>query len=414
MIERYRHIFRVKSFRTFWLGFTFSDLGDAITRVALTWYVYEATRSAEALGLLMLCYTGPVVIGGLIAGSLLDRFDRRQVMLIDNLIRGAAVALIPLLNAAGALALWHVYAVAAVYGLLMMISLAGGPSLLPALVTREHLSTANALEQLSFTLGGVVGPVVAGVLIAVVGAANVILIDAASYFTFAWALARIEPSGEAPAPAREDEQVYHTGHAIRLLLTNRVLLSTTLMFMAFNVGGGFLSVWLPVLTDQVLRGGSDMYGALLGVMALGEVISALLAGGHAFSLPLGTLICLAQILSGASVGLLLIGPSLWTVAPGLILLGLFSAPLTIWAQTLRMQVIPERLRGRTFALLRMLMQSGSPLGGAIAGVLLPMIGLPAMIALSAMTIGLPGIAGYQISALRFGGSRSEAPVKAAH
>ena len=156
-----------------------------------------------------------------------------------------------------------------------------------------------------------------------------------------------------------------------------------------------------------------MYGALLGVMALGEVTSALLAGGRAFSHALGTLICLAQILSGASVGFLLIGPSLWTVAPGLILLGLFSAPLTIWAQTLRMQVIPERLRGRTFALLRMLMQSGSPLGGAMAGSLLPMIGLPAMIALSAVTIGLPGVAGYQISALRFGGSRSEAPIEAA-
>src|SRR5262249_58160192 len=78
--ERYGQIFRHRSFRLFWGGFTFSVLGDTMSRVALTWFVYETTRSAEALGWLMLCYTGPVVVGGLVAGPLLDRFDRRAVM----------------------------------------------------------------------------------------------------------------------------------------------------------------------------------------------------------------------------------------------------------------------------------------------------------------------------------------------
>src|SRR5262245_51846577 len=115
--ERYRQIFQNKSFALFWSGFSFSVLGDAMTRVALTWYVYEVTGSAEALGWLMLCYTGPIVVGGLIAGWLLDRFDRRAVMMADNLARGAAVVLIPLLHAMGRLAIWHIYLVAAVYGL---------------------------------------------------------------------------------------------------------------------------------------------------------------------------------------------------------------------------------------------------------------------------------------------------------
>ena len=80
--ENYQHIFRASSFRVFWLGFTFSVLGDAMSRVALTWYVYDLTGSARALGLLTLAYTGPVILGGLIAGSLLDRFERRKVMLV--------------------------------------------------------------------------------------------------------------------------------------------------------------------------------------------------------------------------------------------------------------------------------------------------------------------------------------------
>src|SRR5262245_8520579 len=119
----YRQIFAAADFRRFWVGFSISAIGDTLTRVALTWYVYERTRSAEALGWLLICYTGPIIVGGLMAGWLLDRFDRRMVMLADNLVRGAIMALIPLLYALGILALWHVYAAAAIYGLLMMIAL---------------------------------------------------------------------------------------------------------------------------------------------------------------------------------------------------------------------------------------------------------------------------------------------------
>src|SRR5262245_49074684 len=403
--ERYRQIFQNRSFRLFWSGFSFSVLGDAMTRVALTWFVYEATRSAEALGWLMICYTGPIIVGALLAGTLLDRFDRRAVMVVDNVVRGLAVALVPLLSALGRLEVWHVYAVAAVYGLLMMISLAGGPSLVPSLVPREQLATANALEMLSWTLGGVLGPALAGVLIVWVGAPNVVIVDAVSYFVFALALAFTRLADESQQAQEAGGQAYHLKHAVQLLLKNRVLLSTTLMFLAFNIGGGALSVWLPILSGQVLGGGPRLYGALLGALALGEVVSALLAGGLTLPLSLGTLICVAQALSGASLGLVLAGRNAWVVGLALALFGAFSSPLTIWAQTLRMQIIPERLRGRSFALLRMLMQSGNPIGGAIAGSLLPTLGLTAMIGLSGLVVGLPGLIGYRVKELRLAGRR---------
>jgi len=407
--DRYRQIFQNRSFRLFWSGFSFSVLGDAMTRVALTWFVYETTRSAEALGWLMICYTGPIIVGGLLAGSLLDRFDRRRVMVVDNVVRGAAVASIPLLHAAGSLAVWHVYVVAAVYGLLMMISLAGGPALVPSLVPREQLATANALEMLSFTLGGVIGPLIAGALIAWIGAPNVVIVDAVSYFTFALALTHTSLISEPDAAPQTHELAYHTGHAIQLLLKNKVLLSTTFMFMAFNIGGGALAVWLPILSDRTLGGGPELYGALLGMLALGEVVSAVLAGSLVLPLSLGALICLAQLLSGTSLSLVLIGRNMLSVGAGLFLFGAFSSPLTIWAQTLRMRIIPERLRGRTFALLRMLMQSGNPIGGAIAGILLPALGLPVLIGLSAILVGLPGVLGYQVKTLRLAGGRDDAP-----
>ncbi len=404
MLANYRLIFQRRSFRLFWLGFTFSVLGDSLTRIALTWYVYEQTKSAEALGWLAFWYAGPVVVGGLVAGWLLDRFDRRAVMIVDNAIRGTAVAAIPVLHALGLLAVWHVYLVAAVYGLLMMIALAGSPAMIPSLVERDSLDTANALETLSWTLGGVVGPALAGLLITLIGAPNVIIVDAVSYFAFALALWQIRI--ERAEPARTEKEQYSLGHAVRLLLTNKVLFSTTFMFMAFNIGGGgFISVWLPILADQNLGGGSELYGTLWSVWAAGEVVSALWVGGRRFAWPLGGLICVAQMLSGLALLLLLVSSNVWLVMLGLALLGAFSAPLTIWAQTLRMQVIPEELRGRTFALLRTLMQSGNPIGGAIAGALFPLVGMTTMIAATAALVGLPGLIGYQVKTLRSGASQ---------
>jgi MFS family permease len=405
--ENYQRVFRNSSFRVFWLGFTISVLGDAMSRVALTWYVYDLTGSARALGLLTLAYTGPVILGGLIAGWLLDRFERTKVMLADNILRGLAVFLVPALYAAGRLELWHIYAVAAVYGSMMMISLAGGPALIPALVKRERLDTANALETLSFTLSGVIGPPAAGLLIARIGAPNVILVDAISYFVFATALFRINTLEQVLEPNRERSMNLSLSSAVHLLLSNSILLSTTLMFMAFNIGYGFLTVWLPIYSDQIAGGGPQLYGALLGVIAIGEILSASFVGSLSTRKSIGILIALAQMLSGIALALLLLGTNMGWIISGLLLLGFFSAPLTIWAQTLRMQIIPERLRGRTFALLRTLMQGAFPLGGAVAGFLMPVVGIPIMIALSATMIGAPGVIGLRVKDLIHAGGGSK-------
>lgn len=175
-----------------------------------------------------------------------------------------------------------------------------------------------------------------------------------------------------------------------------------MMFMVFNLGFGLILVWLPIYADRVLNGGPELYGLLLGFVAIGEVLSSILAGGLIFALSLGTLICLVQFLAGVTLGLLLLSQNMGWVIFSLILFGLFHAPLTIWAQTLRMQIIPEALRGRTFALLRTLMQGTIPVGGILAGFLLPILGIPAMIGLSTVLIGIPGLIGYQVKDLRRG------------
>jgi MFS family permease len=401
-LAAYREVLGHRPFALFWGGFSLSVAGDAMTRVALTWFVYQTTQSAVAVGWLTFFYTAPVVIGGLVAGWLLDRFDRRTVMIADSLLKAMVVVSVPLLAAAGWLEIWHAYAVAAVYGLMLMVPLAGTPAMLPDLVAPARLNTANALETMAFTLSGVIGPPIAGILIAQWSAPEVLYLDAATYLLFAAALASLGPRGTNNVTAGETagDGKHGLGEAFRLLLGNRILLSTTAMYMAANIAVGAVLVWLPIYASRELDGGAALYGILLGVIAVGEIAGSLLAGLDRLRVPLGTLICAAQFASGVALAVMLAGTNLALTVVCLALYGALSAPLTIWAQTLRMKIIPERQRGRTFALLRMLMQSTNPLGGLLAGFLLPVVGMAWVIAISAAAIGLPGLAGYRVAELR--------------
>jgi MFS family permease len=305
---------------------------------------------------------------------------------------------IPILSAMNALEVWHVYLVAIVFGALMMISLAGSPAMVPDLVPAQALPTANALEMLGFTGATVLGPLLAGVLIEAVGVANVVLLDVVTYAVFALALVMM-----GPVRSVVHDGLHAGGHglrpAIELLLGNRILLVTTTMYLLLNLGGGMLQVALPVYVDEHLGGEARLFGLLLGVSAIGEMAVAALTGIRGAPARYGISIGVCQAICGFTV-LLLLPEVGWLAGVGLLISGAASGPLTIWAQTLRMQIIPPHLRGRTFALLRTLMQGGRPVGGIIGGVALPVIGMSALLFLAASIMGGPGIAGLSSRHLR--------------
>jgi Transmembrane secretion effector len=387
-----------RGFRVFWLGFSLSVLGDAITRTTLVWYVFDLTGSSISLGWLSFCFTAPVIVGGITAGWLLDRFDRRAIMSIDSVTKSLLVMSVPVLVAMDAMPLWYVYAVAGVFGLLMMIPLAGVPSLLPALVGRDELNAANALETIGYTAGGVLGPPLAGLLVVQVGPLEALYLDGVTYLVFAWAVWRCRPQPEVGRP----ETGGATGllAAARLIAHSPVLASTTVMYLVFNVGLGALLVVVPVFADTVLGGGPELYGVLLGCIAIGELTGSVTFGTIRLPIPEGLAICLAALLSGIAVAAVAVSPGALGVAMGLVLYGAFSAPLTIWGQTLRMKIIPPGFHGRCFAIMRTLMQSGAPLGGVSAGFAVPLLGVRAAVAGVALMTCLVGALGLAIADLR--------------
>jgi len=377
-----------------WAGATVSAAGDAASWVAL---VALALGTAHAsLPLLAVLYTAPVAVGGLVAGWALDRFDRRRLMIGDCVLRGAVFASIPVTAVFARPAAGQLYAVAAVYGLLKMVSLAGFPSLIPALVPKSRLDQANALEGVTFGLASLAGAGLAGLAVAMTGATRVVAFDAASYLVMAlslWSVRDIsQPTGRPVrrrgpgAPGTPRSAGFRA--VGRLAATNAVLRDTTIMFALFNVGEGALLVFLP---HRALRLGlgSNGYGYLVAAGTAGELLAALLLTRMTWRAPLTVSIVTAQIVAALVVVSLVVRSTAVTVA-ALVVLGMCSAPMTAWAQSLRMRLVPPEVHGRLFALLRTAMQATLPAGAALAALVIGRGAVVTVVAIAAI-IGVPAL-----------------------
>jgi MFS family permease len=430
-MKRYRTTLGHRDFRLVWTGMTLSALGDSMSLVALLWLVYQTSGSVQQLGWFVATYTAPVAVGGLVAGSVLDRFDRRVVLIADNLIRGAAFGIVPLLYHARALALWQLYLVAALFALLKMLPLAGVPAMIPQLVPPTELDSANALESIGYGLATLAGPAAAGILLTRLHGADVVAVDAATYLVFAALLwrsrlpARDDYPGLAPAAqgigadanieaaVTTDVGAVTGGEgepggvgagvlpALRFVIGQPAILVTTVMFMLFNVGFGIILVLLPVYARTVLAGGAGAsgFGLLSSALAGGELAGSAAAGMVPARWPLGRAIALSQLAAGGFL-LGLVGlPQLPGAVAFLALSAFCTGPLTVWAQTLRMRLIPAHLRGRVFGLLRTGMQAAPPLGGLAASLLLAGPGLRLAVLAAALLIGVPGAGGLLLCSL---------------
>jgi MFS family permease len=409
-MRRYMHLLRQRDFALLWGGATISAVGDGMSFVALLWLLIERGGTAADVGWLAAIHTAPVIIGGFATGVILDMFDPRRVIAADNALRGLVMASVPIASVLGVLTTPHLFVVAAVYGLLFMTSAAGIPSLITRLIRKEDLTTANAMESLSFSLSGLIGPGIAGLLIAIVGAPFVLAVDALTYFIFVGCLlamrrggrggesvdhgARPATSGE-PAPATS----MGLGPAIRFIFSAPAIVAITLFYMSVNIAGGIVSVVIPLYVRDVLHGGSETFGLLLSVFTAGDLIGLLVVGAVNWRWPLGRSIAWALLSSGLVTFLWLLQPPVIALGAILFALGSFSSSLTTWAQTIRMRLIPPEMRGRVFALLRTSMQSTRPIGAVVAGVLLSRGDVSIAIVAMALLFAVPGFIGIWLPAL---------------
>ena len=383
-------LYRYPAFGRLWVGRSISLFGDAFTLIALPWFVLQVTDSGTATAGILLSLQLPAILTSMAIGSLIDRFQPRAIITIDNGLRTLIIGAIPILYWFGLLELWLLFLLTFLAGMLVPATEVGSRSVLPDLVEDKDLDAANMLWSFSLNLSLVVGPAMAGLLVASFGGPSVLLIDAATFAVMALVAATM-PTVERGKPTMQAPLSERLG--LRQLWDMKVVRYTTLLSLVFFFSYGPLEAAMPVYSDAILQTDARGYGLLWSALAVGALIGTLSSTTLSQRLRLGVALPLIAFLWGASLLPMAFTNHLWLACGLLLLGGLMWGPYTPMETTLLQRNVPKEQLGRVFGARSTLLTGGSPLGLAVGGILLAFVPATSVIAFSALACILVGLGG---------------------
>jgi MFS family permease len=393
-------IWKQPAFRWYWIGLFLSGLGSQFGWLALTWFVMKKTGSSLAMGGVVLTYFWVQVAAGLVAGVLLDRFERRKLIILDNLLRGTIfLGLVVLLQSDAPL--WTVYLLIAIAGMLAPLSNAGSQALLPRLVPdKELLLKANSLMESQWQIAYLLGPALAGILVSMYGEANVLVIDALSFFACAlcfWLIpATASDTMERKSFSSQDAASFlrtfasdlRTGYAY--LFSKPLLVWLVIFTFLFNMAYGPVEVALPLYADENLAGEAVSLGLLWMGLAVGSLCGSFLFSFFTWRFPTGYTLAAIILLWGVTTLPLGFFNRLDVAFASMVLAGLSFAPFGVLYRTYLQKQVPEEMLGRVLTSIRTITGTGMPFGAFVSGLLIPTLGVSKLFITAAVVCMLAG------------------------
>jgi MFS family permease len=390
-------LYRYPAFGRLWLGRSISLFGDAMTLIALPWFVLQVTGSGMATAGILLALQLPAILTSIVIGSLIDRFQPRTIITLDNGARTLIIGLISILYWFGLLELWLLFLLTCLAGMLVPATEVGSRSILPELVEDKDLEAANMLWSFSLNLSLIIGPALAGFLVALFGGPAVLLIDATTFAIMALVAATL-PTLKRSAPAVQVPLSERLG--LRQLWQMKAVRYTTLLSLIFFFSYGPLEAAMPLYSEAVLQTDARGYGLLWAALAAGALIGTLSSTMLSRRLHLGVALPLIAFLWGASLLPMAFTHKLWLACGFLLVGGMMWGPYTPMETTLLQRYVPKAQLGRVFGARSTLLTGGTPLGLAIGGILLAFVPSTFVIAFSALACILVGLSGLVSPAFR--------------
>jgi len=384
-----------RDFRLLFSGETISLLGDQFHFVALDWLVLQLTGSGLAVGTVLMVAGIPRAIFILVGGAFADRASPRSVMLISNALRAAFVGVLAILVLSGSAELWQLYVLAAVFGIVDAFFWPALSTIVPMLVTEDHLPAANALMQGSQQLTGLIGPALAGLLVAAVGTGLAFGIDAASFVVAAAALVLIRGGRRAALSEAARPHVLGTVRSgVAFAWRDPAIRSLLLLSAALNFAiNGPVSVGLAWLAANRFEGGAAAFGIMLSAFGAGALVGAIAAGSLGRIRELGWVTLSGSVVMGVGLGLIGFAPSVVVImvlnfAIGLAV-GLLNVRIVAWLQVRT----PSDMIGRVMSLVMLGGLAMSPLSLAAAGLLVDLGAATLCFAVAGGLVVLAALAG---------------------
>lgn len=394
---------RHRNFQLFFSGQLISLIGTWMDTIAESWLVYRLTGSSLLLGTVAFAGQIPVFLFAPIGGMAADRWNRRKVVIATQTSSMILAFVLAYLTLSGRVRVWHVILLAALMGVVNAFDIPARQAFLVDMVGREDLMNAIALNSSMFNGARIIGPSIAGILVASIGEGWCFFANAVSYIAVITGLLmmRVEenrPDEKYTSPldhiAEGFRFVSHTA-PIRLIL----LLLGLVSFVAMPY-----SVLMPIFAAKILHGDARTLGVLMGATGVGALAGALVMATRSTVRGLGRWVWMAC--AGFGIFLILFSASHWYLVSVIMLVpvGFTMMVQMSSSNTLIQAMVPDRLRGRTMAVYSMMFMGMAPLGALFSGAIADRIGAPWTLAIG----GFCAIGGAAIFARNLPSIRVEA------
>jgi MFS family permease len=386
-------LLKIRDYRMLWFGQIISDFGDSMTNLALLLLVNHLTGSTAALATMAIVLALPSLTFGLVSGVIIDRVDRRKIMILSDLLRAIFVAGFLLVDSAEKI--WILYVIAFIEASIATFFTPARSALIPNIVPKEGLMSANSLSQTSRIIFGLIGTGVGGFLIGHFGQYwEVFVIDAATFLVYLFLIAQIRYQH---VPGTEKARISlptifgELAEGVRTTFSNRILSGTILAFAVTMLGLGAVNILLvPLLIDD-LQVSETWFAAIefsqTGAMVLAGALMTVLAA----KLKPTRILTLALIGLGGAVVLMSLPTSVWHVMAILFLAGLTITPVQAAGSTIIQTTVPDEMRGRTGSANNALITVAQLVSMAAAGLLADAIGARNVFILGGVLVALAGV-----------------------
>ncbi|MFH8405181.1 MFS transporter [Streptomyces sp. NPDC018019] len=355
---------RVRNYRLFATGQVVSNTGTWMQRIAQDWLVVSITGSSAAVGITTALQFLPMLLFGLYGGVIADRVAKRRLLLFTQASMGLTGLVLAVLTLSGHVAVWHVYLMAFVLGLITVVDNPARQAFVVEMVGPDDLRNAVSLNSANFQSARLIGPAVAGALITSLGSGWAFLLNGLSFLAplAGLLLMRTRELHKVDRAPRGKGQLRE---GVRYVAGHPELIWPIVLVGFIGTFGFNFPIWLTAFADKVFHGGAGMYAWFNGLMAAGSLAGALLAARRSTSRL--RLLVGAALLFGVLEMAAALSPAVWIFGALLIAIGVVGLTINVTANSSVQMATDPLMRGRVMSLFMMVFMGGTPLGAPIVG-----------------------------------------------
>ncbi len=389
-----------RNFQLFFSGQLISLVGTWMQSVAQAWLVYRLTGSALLLGSVGFAGQFPVFLVAPIGGIVADRYDRQKIVIGTQVASMILAGILAALTLTGHVHVWHIFVLAALLGVVNAFDIPGRQSFLVDMVGKEDLMNAIALNSSMFNGARIVGPAIAGILVARIGEGWCFFANAVSYIAVIIGLYLMRvPKHEYHAS--NASPVGHIIEGFRFVRDTAPIRAILLLLGLVSLVAMPYTVLMPVFADKILHGGARGLGTLMGMTGVGALLGALTLASRRGVHGLGRWVAFSCGAFGVSLILFSMSRNFTLSAALLLPVGFFMMLQMSSSNTLIQAMVPDELRGRVMATYSMMFMGMAPFGALLGGAVADRLGAPIAVAMGAVAaVGGSGLFWLQLPKIR--------------